>query len=59
LYTWWLPIKRSPTVQTNSIRLRRLKKPPTKPDKKPNPRYKVPISLWFVEKNQREIKKPK
>lgn len=41
----------------NSRRIRTLKAVPTIADHTPKIKYKVPISLWFVEKNQREINK--
>lgn len=35
--------------------MRRLSAVPTIPAQAPNRRYRVPISLWFVEKSQREM----
>lgn len=32
-----------------------LRQAPISPDQAPNSRYRVPISLWFVEKSQRVI----
>ena len=39
----------------NSARIRRLSIVPNKPAHMPNIKYKVPISLWLVEYNQRNI----
>lgn len=32
-----------------------LRQAPTRPDQAPNSKYKVPMSLWFVENSQRVI----
>lgn len=37
----------------NSARINRLRAVPTIPAQAPNKRYRVPISLWLVENNQR------
>lgn len=51
LKIWSLPNSEPGCV--NSIRIRMLRQAPIRPDHAPNRRYRVPISLWFVEKNQR------
>ena len=40
----------------SSERINKEKNAPTNAPTNANKRYKVPISLWFVEKNQRRIK---
>lgn len=37
----------------SSARMRRLRAVPMTPAHAPNSKYKVPMSLWFVEKSQR------
>lgn len=51
LKIWSLP-RRAPGW-VSSIRIRMLRQAPIRPDHAPNSRYRVPISLWFVEKSQR------
>jgi len=53
LYSWSLPI--SPPGCLNSTRIRADNPLPTIPAHSPNKKYSVPMSLWFVEKNQRFI----
>lgn len=55
LYSWSLPIN-EPGVP-NSRRIIRLIDSPTRPAQIPNIKYKVPISLWLVEKSQRCVRK--
>lgn len=51
LKIWSLPNKVPGCV--SSMRIRMLRQAPTRPDHAPNIRYRVPISLWFVENSQR------
>lgn len=51
LYNWSLP-RRDPGCPS-SARIKSLIEVPRSPDHIPKMKYKVPISLWFVEKNQR------
>ena len=46
--------KKGPTTP-NSKRIIKLRLKPTKPAQTPKKKYRVPISLWFVEDNQRKI----
>jgi len=48
LYSWLLLIIE--LIWLNSIRIRILREDPIIPDQIPNKKYKVPISLWLVEK---------
>lgn len=47
-------IQKTDTGCANSILIITDKDAPNTPANKANHRYKVPISLWFVEKNQRD-----
>lgn len=47
LYSWSLP-KRDPGWPS-SARISMLIEVPKRPDQMPNKKYKVPMSLWFVE----------
>jgi hypothetical protein len=47
LYRWSLP--RNEPGCASSIRISRLIEVPTRPDQIPTKKYRVPISLWFVE----------
>jgi hypothetical protein len=49
LYNWWLPLKIWFPGQPNSNLINTEKIVPINPAIKPKIRYKVPISLWFVE----------
>lgn len=51
LKIWSLP--NSEPGWVSSIRMRMLRQAPIRPDHAPNSRYRVPISLWFVENSQR------
>lgn len=51
LKIWSLP--RSDPGCVSSIRIRMLRQAPIRPAQAPNRRYKVPMSLWFVENSQR------
>lgn len=51
LKIWSLPNREPGWV--SSIRIIMLRQAPIRPDHVPNSRYRVPISLWFVENNQR------
>lgn len=51
LKIWSLPNSEPGCV--SSIRMRMLKHAPVRPDQAPNRRYRVPMSLWFVENSQR------
>ena len=51
LYKWSFPIN-GPTF-ANSARINKLKPNPINPAKPPTKKYSVPISLWFVDINQR------
>lgn len=51
LKIWSLPNRVPGWV--SSIRIRMLRQAPINPDQAPNRRYRVPISLWFVENSQR------
>jgi hypothetical protein len=49
LYSWWFPNKRWLPGCNNSILIKSDIQPPNTPEKVPKSKYKVPISLWFVE----------
>ena len=53
LYKWWLYSKKLLLGWANVNRIYKDRAVPATPDIAPNIKYKVPISLWFVEKNQR------
>jgi hypothetical protein len=53
LYNWWFPNKIWLPGAANSIRNKTDKVVPTTPEKAPKIKYNVPMSLWFVENNQR------
>ena len=56
LYNWWLPIKIWFPGWASSILINIDIVVPRIPENPPKIRYKIPISLWFVENNQREAK---
>jgi hypothetical protein len=51
LYSWSSP-RKDPGCPS-SVRIISLVDTPKRPAQTPNRKYSVPISLWFVEKNQR------
>ena len=53
LYSWSSP-SREPALPSSS-RINEDRAVPKKADQMPRTKYRVPISLWFVEKNQRLI----
>lgn len=53
LYSWSFP-RREPGWP-NSRRIRILMEVPNRPPQVPRRKYRVPMSLWFVEKSQRRI----
>jgi len=53
LYKWWLYSKKLLLGWASVIRIYRDKAVPATPEIAPNIKYKVPMSLWFVEKSQR------
>ena len=53
LYNWWLPNKIWLPGWASSIRIKIDIVVPKIPDKPPKIKYRIPISLWFVEKSQR------
>lgn len=53
LYRWWLYSKKLPLGCANVIRIYKDKAVPATPEMAPKIKYKVPISLWLVEKSQR------
>jgi len=53
LYKWWLYSKKLQLGCASVIRIYKDKAVPATPEIAPNIKYKVPISLWFVENNQR------
>jgi len=53
LYKWWLDSKKRLLGWAKVIRIYKDKAVPATPEIAPNIKYKVPISLWFVEKSQR------
>jgi hypothetical protein len=55
LYSWWLPSKKWLPGCNNSILIRSDIQPPNTPEKVPKNKYKVPMSLWFVENIHRKI----
>ena len=56
LNSWWLPRRKPLDGEDNSKRISTLSTVPQTPERAPNRKYRVPISLWFVEKNQRRTK---
>jgi len=54
LYNWKLPKSILLPGSDNSKRIKTEKKVPITPLKAPKIKYNVPISLWLVEKSQRE-----
>ena len=55
LYSWWLPSKKWLPGCSNSIRINSDIQPPNTPEKVPKSKYRVPISLWFVENIHRKV----
>ena len=53
LYKWWLYSKKLLLGCAKVIRIYNDNAVPATPEIAPNIKYKVPISLWFVEKSQR------
>lgn len=51
LKIWSLPS--SDPGWVSSIRIKMLRQAPIRPDQAPNSKYRVPMSLWFVENSQR------
>lgn len=54
LYNWWFPNNIWLPGCANSILIKIDIVVPKIPDKQPNIKYNIPISLWFVEKSHRE-----
>lgn len=55
LYKWWLYSRKLLFGWANVIRIYKDSAVPATPDIAPKIKYKVPISLWLVEKSQRVI----
>ena len=55
LYKWWLYSKKLLFGWANVIRIYKDNAVPATPDIAPKIKYKVPMSLWLVEKSQRVI----
>lgn len=53
LYNWWFPPKTWTPAPANSHRITTDAVAPTTPEKAAKNKYNVPMSLWFVEQNQR------
>jgi hypothetical protein len=51
LYNWLLPSKNCVSVKANSALINKEKDAPITPENAPKIKYKIPMSLWFVEYN--------
>lgn len=51
LYSWWFPMKKLFPGEESSRRMKTESTVPITPENAPKIKYRVPISLWFVEKS--------